>query len=117
MCGREPTWASSSSCRPSPSSTSSGPALMSETRRKRGEIAGLRHVSEATIYYHVFTTAARGGGGALAGGVPRLGGPPLITGAIPALKADEQRATLTFTQEAWAHVHQVLDRDFDGDQI
>jgi len=90
---------------------------MPETRPKHREIAGLRHVSEATIYYHVFTNADREVGGVLVGRVPRLGGAPLITGAIPALKADEQRATLTFTQDAWAHVHRVLDRDFDGDQI
>jgi proteasome lid subunit RPN8/RPN11 len=90
---------------------------MSEPAPKRGEIVGLRHVCEATIYHHVFTNADREVGGVLVGRVPRLGGPPLVTGAIPALKAEEKRATLTFTQDAWEHVHQVLDRDFDGDQI
>jgi proteasome lid subunit RPN8/RPN11 len=90
---------------------------VSEPTRKSAEIAGLRHVCEVTIYYHVFTNADREVGGVLVGRVPRLGGPPLVTGAIPALKAEEKRATLTFTQDAWQHVHKVLDRDFDGDQI
>ena len=48
--------------------------------------------------------------------MPADGGLPLVTGAIPAISADEQKATLTFTQEAWAHVHQVLEAEFPADE-
>lgn len=82
------------------------------------EIVGLRHVSETLIYLHVFDNADREVGGVLVGRTGRSPGLPMITGAIPAMKADERRATLTFTQDAWQHVHRTLDRDFPpGDQI
>jgi proteasome lid subunit RPN8/RPN11 len=93
----------------------SGRALPPE---RESDIAGLRHVSETMIYLHVFDNADREVGGVLVGRVGRSGGAPMITGAIPAMKADERRATLTFTQDAWEHVHRTLDRDYpDGDQI
>lgn len=89
-------------------------------RRERGErdaeIVGLRAASTQTIYPHVFDNADREVGGVLVGRMPADGGLPLITAAIPAISADEQRATLTFTQEAWAHVHQVLDSEFPPDE-
>src|SRR4051812_46695751 len=40
----------------------------------------------------------------------------MVTGAIPAISADEQRATLTFTQDSWAHVHRTLDAEFPEDE-
>ncbi len=80
------------------------------------EIVGLRAVSEAVIYRHVFESADREVGGVLVGRLAVDGRLPLVTGAIPALSADEQRATLTFTQEAWAHVHRVLESDFPPDE-
>ncbi len=92
------------------------------TRRRvrRGEdgpeIAGLRGVSDVTIYPHVFRNADREVGGVLIGRQSGEGGLPLVTGAIPALSANEQKATLTFTQEAWAHVHQVLESEFPADE-
>jgi proteasome lid subunit RPN8/RPN11 len=86
-------------------------------RREAGpEIAGLKAVSEGTIYPHVFASADREVGGVLIGRMPADGGLPLVTGAIPAISADEQKATLTFTQEAWAHVHQVLEAEFPADE-
>ncbi len=86
-------------------------------RREAGpEIAGLKGVSNATIYAHVFASADREVGGVLIGRMPADGGLPLVTGAIPAISADEQKATLTFTQEAWAHVHQVLESEFPVDE-
>jgi len=79
-------------------------------------IAGLQAVSDAVIYQHVFDNADREVGGVLVGRTAADGGLPLITGAIPAISADEQRATLTFTQEAWAHVHRVLESEFPADE-
>jgi proteasome lid subunit RPN8/RPN11 len=92
------------------------------TRRRvrRGEngpeIAGLRDVSNVTIYPHVFGNADREVGGVLIGRLSGDGGLPLVTGAIPAISANEQKATLTFTQESWAHVHQVLESEFPADE-
>lgn len=80
------------------------------------EIAGLQAVSDAVIYQHVFENADREVGGVLIGRMAADGGLPLLTGAIPAISADEQRATLTFTQEAWAHVHRVLESEFPPDE-
>lgn len=88
-----------------------------ERRRERdAEIVGLRAASTQTIYPHIFDNADREVGGVLVGRMPADGGLPLITAAIPAISADEQRATLTFTQEAWAHVHQVLDSELPPDE-
>jgi len=84
--------------------------------RSDAEIVGLRAVSDAVIYRHVFENADREVGGVLVGRLAVDGRLPLVTGAIPALSADEQRATLTFTQEAWAHVHRVLESDFPPDE-
>jgi proteasome lid subunit RPN8/RPN11 len=84
--------------------------------RAINEIAGLQAVSDAVIYQHVFDNADREVGGVLVGRMAADGGLPLVTGAIPAISADEQRATLTFTQEAWAHVHRVLESEFPPDE-
>jgi proteasome lid subunit RPN8/RPN11 len=83
---------------------------------KRVDVVGLRDVSEAAIYPHVFNNADREVGGVLVGRTPADGGLPMITGAIPAISADEQRATLTFTQDSWAHVHQTLETEFPEDE-
>ncbi|MEA2410707.1 MAG: hypothetical protein QOC77_1268 [Thermoleophilaceae bacterium] len=91
--------------------------------RRRAEtdkstIIGLEQVNEEVVYPHVFANTDREVGGVLVGRVPLRGGMPLVTGAIEALAADEQRATLTFTQDAWSHVHATLDRDFpESEQI
>lgn len=81
------------------------------------EIEGLGEASRRTVYPHVFENADREVGGVLVGRAPASGGAPRVTGAIEAIAADERRATLTFTQDAWEHVHRVLDRDFPGQQI
>ena len=80
------------------------------------QIVGLQTVSEAVIYPHVFGRSDREVGGVLVGRMPMGGGLPLVTGAIPALSADERRATLTFTQDAWAHVHRELESEFPTDE-
>lgn len=92
--------------------------LRTEARAKKTTITGLAQVNESVVYPHVFQNADREVGGVLVGRMPRNGGLPLVTGAIEALAADEQRATLTFTQDAWSHVHATLDHDFpEGEQI
>ena len=80
------------------------------------EITGLKGISDVTIYPHIFGSADREVGGVLVGRMPADGGLPLVTGAIPAISADEQKATLTFTQEAWAHVHHILESQFPADE-
>jgi proteasome lid subunit RPN8/RPN11 len=84
--------------------------------RRSEEISGLQTASSTVIYRHVFENADREVGGVLIGRVAGDGGLPLVTGAIPAIRADERRATLTFTQEAWAHVHHVLESEFPPDE-
>jgi proteasome lid subunit RPN8/RPN11 len=80
-------------------------------------VEGLSRVNEHAIYPHVFQNADREVGGVLIGTVAPGAGLPLVSGAIPALSADEQRATLTFTQETWEHVHHVLDTEHPDKQI
>ena len=81
------------------------------------EIDGLRQTNIAVIYPHVFGSPDREVGGVLVGRASRTG-LPLITGAIPAIQADERRDSLTFTQDTWEHVHRTLDREFpEGEQI
>lgn len=77
------------------------------------KIAGLREATRDIVHPHVFENADREVGGVLVGRVPG----PVIAGAIPALYADERRAALTFTQDAWEHVHKVLDHRYPGEQI
>jgi proteasome lid subunit RPN8/RPN11 len=89
---------------------------MSDRVGRVTELIGLRQVSVDHVYPHVFENADREVGGVLVGRSPRDGGPPLVTGAIPALAADERRATLTFTQDAWEHVHRTLDAEFPPDE-
>jgi proteasome lid subunit RPN8/RPN11 len=76
-------------------------------------LSGLREATREIIYPHVFENADREVGGVLVGRVPG----PLITGAIPAMHADEQRAALTFTQDSWGHVHKVLEHRYPDEQI
>jgi proteasome lid subunit RPN8/RPN11 len=97
---------------------SAAKSIRPRSRRREGgpEIVGLKGVSDRTIYEHVFNSADREVGGVLIGRMPADGGSPLVTGAIPAISADERKATLTFTQEAWANVHQVLESEFPPDE-
>jgi proteasome lid subunit RPN8/RPN11 len=90
---------------------------VADATRTPREIQGLREVNENVVYPHVFQNTDREVGGVLVGRVAPGSGPPVIAGAIPALAADERRATLTFTQDAWEHVHNVLDRQFPNQQI
>lgn len=92
------------------------PRRLRRRREAVAEITGLKGASDVTIYPHIFGSADREVGGVLVGRMPADGGLPLVTGAIPAISADEQKATLTFTQEAWAHVHHILESQFPTDE-
>lgn len=91
--------------------------MSEQTGAGRRPIPGLQQACERVIYQHVFTNAEREVGGVLVGNFEREGALPIVTGAIPALAADEQRATLTFTQDAWEHIHRVLDTEYPGERI
>ena len=70
-----------------------------------------------TVYSHVFNNRDREVGGVLVGVKSPMGKLPLVTGAIGAISADEQRATLTFTQESWEHVHRDMEEFFPNSDI
>ncbi len=108
MTGRPDTRPSDAARRPSFSAELSAASA--------DEIVGLQTASQSVIYEHVFTNSDREVGGILVGRAPVAGGLPLVTGAIPAVSADEQQATLTFTQDAWAHIHRTLEREFPPDE-
>ncbi|HEX8207432.1 MAG TPA: Mov34/MPN/PAD-1 family protein [Solirubrobacteraceae bacterium] len=88
---------------------------MREHTAKIPEITGLQGVSDDVVYPHVFGNADREVGGVLVGRSAPSGRLPMVTGAIAALHADEQRATLTFTHSAWEHVHRCLDEEYPPD--
>lgn len=74
-------------------------------------------VNLSTIFPHVFNNNDREVGGVLVGYKSRRGSLPYVFGAIPAIAADEQRATLTFTQDSWEHVHRAMEQDFPDGEI
>jgi proteasome lid subunit RPN8/RPN11 len=77
----------------------------------------LSSVSAETVYPHIFNNADREVGGVLVGMKAVKGDLPYVDGAIGAMSADEQRATLTFTQESWEHVHRVMEEHFPKSEI
>ena len=88
-------------------------------RRRRGaddDLPGLSHAVRADIYEHIFSNDDHEVGGVLVGtlGEQAL---PTVTGSIAALEARGERASVTFTHDAWATVHATLERDFPGQGI
>jgi proteasome lid subunit RPN8/RPN11 len=79
-------------------------------------VPGLSRRIKSSIYDHVYDNATHEVGGVLVGhlGDREL---PTVTGSIAALEARGERASVTFTHEAWASVHEQLERDFAGQQI
>lgn len=77
----------------------------------------LARVNAQTVYPHVFNNHDREVGGVLVGMKAVKGDLPLIDGAIGAMSAHEQRATLTFTQQTWEHVHRVMESEYPESQI
>lgn len=74
-----------------------------------------RGVREA-IYDHVYSSPAGEVGGVLVGDIPQTG-PVRISGAIAALRAEGERASVTFTHDAWAEVHSALETKHKGKRI
>lgn len=74
-----------------------------------------RRVRDA-VYDHVFPNDGGEVGGVLVGTVAEDDA-VIVTGSIAALDARGSRASLTFTHEAWATVHDLLERDHPGKQI
>lgn len=79
-------------------------------------VPGLDSEIREAIYDHVFANDDHEVGGVLVGrlGHGRL---PEVTGMIAALEADGQRASVTFTHDAWAMIHATMDEEFAGEQI
>jgi proteasome lid subunit RPN8/RPN11 len=79
-------------------------------------VPGMSRRIKSAIYEHVYANATHEVGGVLVG---RLGDGelPIVTGSIAALEARGERASVTFTHEAWASVHDQLERNFAGQQI
>jgi proteasome lid subunit RPN8/RPN11 len=73
------------------------------------ELMSLASTCERTVYPHVFGNSDREVGGVLVGWVSPRGELPLVTGAIEAQHAAENRAHLTFTQDTWEHAHRELE--------
>jgi proteasome lid subunit RPN8/RPN11 len=71
---------------------------------------------KAAVYDHVYAHGDHEVGGVLVGRAGDDGGFS-VTGSIAALEAVGKRASVTFTHEAWAAVHERLDRDFPDQQI
>jgi proteasome lid subunit RPN8/RPN11 len=78
-------------------------------------VKGLAKVAQHQIYDHCFESQAREVGGVLVGHITARG--PIVVGAIRAEHAAESLTTLTFTQDAWAHIHHVRDRDYADFEI
>jgi proteasome lid subunit RPN8/RPN11 len=79
-------------------------------------IPGLTRRVSGAIYDHVFDNDSHEVGGVLVG-VMGDGPMPVVTGSIAALEARGERASVTFTHEAWSSIHQQLERDFPDGQI
>lgn len=68
------------------------------------------------IYDHVYSSPGGEVGGVLVGEIPNTG-PVRITAAIPALRAEGERASVTFTHDAWSDVHAIMERKHKGKRI
>jgi proteasome lid subunit RPN8/RPN11 len=80
------------------------------------EIPGLAAALEGDVYEHAYATTDCEVGGVFVG-LPGRNGPPRISGSIRALHAAEHASELTFTQNSWEHIHEVIERDHLGRQI
>lgn len=80
-------------------------------------VPGLDGAVREAINEHVFANADREVGGVLVGRVGDRGGPPLVLASVQAAAAGERRASLTFTQDTWEHVHAEIERCYPEDQI
>lgn len=72
-------------------------------RRRLGEVC------DEVIYPHVYGNPDREVGGVLLGRKGAVTNFPRVDSALEALRAEEERATLTFTQETWSAIHARLE--------
>lgn len=79
-------------------------------------VPGLNQRVRRAIYDHVYSHDDHEVGGVLVGRMTD-DSLPIVTGSIAALEADGQRASVTFTHDAWSSIHSTMDRDFPGEQI
>jgi proteasome lid subunit RPN8/RPN11 len=79
-------------------------------------VPGLNRRVRNAVYDHVFAHDDHEVGGVLVGWLGD-GTLPVVTGSIAALEADGQRASVTFTHDAWATIHATMEREFRGQQI
>ncbi|HEX8121740.1 MAG TPA: Mov34/MPN/PAD-1 family protein [Solirubrobacteraceae bacterium] len=68
------------------------------------------------IYDHVFAADDREVGGVLVGH-RQPGEPALIRSSVPALEAEGDLTRLTFTHEAWARVHEIMEAEHPHEEI
>jgi len=80
-------------------------------------IIGIRKACFDTVYPHIFGNSDREVGGVLVGWSQEGNKLPVVEAAIAAISADEQRATLTFTQDSWEYIHKVIDEEYPESQI
>jgi proteasome lid subunit RPN8/RPN11 len=80
------------------------------------DLPGLSDAIKSAIYEHIYGNDDHEVGGVLVGtlGEKAL---PTVTGSIAALEARGERASVTFTHDAWSTVHSTLESDFPGQQI
>lgn len=70
-----------------------------------------------TMHRHVFESPDHEVGGVLVGRIDGRTGQPRVTGVIPALEAVGERASVTFTHEAWELILERQEEEFPNTQI
>lgn len=69
------------------------------------------------VIEHVFSSPDHEVGGVLVGRIVPADRETVVVGAIAALEATSERASVTFTHDAWSTVHATLEREFPGQGI
>lgn len=77
---------------------------------------GLNSRLRLRTYDHVFASPSREVGGVFVG-TRRPGETPTIQDIIPALEAEGDLTSLTFTHEAWGVIHSVMEKRYPGRAI
>jgi proteasome lid subunit RPN8/RPN11 len=79
-------------------------------------IPGLSKRLRGAVYDHVYDNHTHEVGGVLVGDLGE-GEMPVVSGCIAALEARGERASVTFTHDAWSSIHSQMESDFPGKQI
>ena len=79
-------------------------------------IPGLSRRLRGEVYDHVYDNHAHEVGGVLVGDLGE-GEMPVVSGCIAALEARGERASVTFTHDAWSSIHSQMESDYPGKQI